>query len=339
MISSFLCLIMANETALVLLTILSTSFAAATASTITILNDGNRTDCSSNSSGTFCYSLSLALNHTVTDNTAVFIASPEVCVSDFTTVDSVNNISIYGRGVGETVICYHDRITFTNSRNIKLADLTIQLCSVEKSACNVKFKAELRQDLSLYLLDCANVTIHRVEMSSLQGGLAIYNPTGHINISHSVFEQNNSSRGGVAVFTNHTNYASITFDACIFDANRNGFKGSNFRNGSGHGGGLLLIFEHVCKTQTRILDCQFTNNVAAWGGGLFVGYKLGAKDNFLNITNTNFSGNEANVHGGGGIDIGLYELGNQTTGNRILIENVTFCNNSAQYGGGTTIFL
>ena len=329
---------MANETVLVLLTILSTSFAATTASTITVLNDGKRTGCSSNSSGTFCYSLSLALNHTVTDNTAVFIASPEVCVSDFTTVDSVNNISIYGRGVNKTVICYHDRITFTNSRNIELANLTIQLCPVEKSACNVKFKAESRQDLSLYLLDCANVSIHQVKMSSLQGGLAIYNPTGHIDISHSMFERNNSSRGGVAVFTNHTNLTNIMFYACVFDANQNSFNGSNFRHRSGHGGGLLLQFEYAYNTQTRILDCQFTNNVAAWGGGLFVGYKLGAVDNFLNITNTTFASNEANVHGGGGIDTGFYVFRNRITSNVILINNVTFLNNSAQYGGGTTIF-
>ena len=329
---------MANETVLVLLTILSTSFAATTASTITVLNDGKRTGCSSNSSGTFCYSLSLALNHTVTDNTAVFIASPEVCVSDFTTVDSVNNISIYGRGVNKTVICYHDRITFTNSRNIELANLTIQLCPVEKSACNVKFKAESRQDLSLYLLDCANVSIHQVKMSSLQGGLAIYNPTGHIDISHSMFERNNSSRGGVAVFTNHTNLTNIMFNACVFDANQNSFNGSNFRHRSGHGGGLLLQFEYAYNTQTRILDCQFTNNVAAWGGGLFVGYKLGAVGNFLNITNTTFASNEANVHGGGGIDTGFYVFRNRITSNVILINNVTFLNNSAQYGGGTTIF-
>ena len=338
MLSSFLCIIMANETALVLLMILSTCFAAAAANTITVLNDGNRMDCSSNSSGTFCYSLSLALNHMVTDDTAVFIASPEVCVSNYTIIDNVNNISIYGRGVGETVICYHEGITFKNSRNIKLADFTIQLCSAKKSACNVKFKAESRQELYLYLLDCANVTIHQVNVSSLQGGLAIYNPTGHINISHSTFERNNSSLGSVAVVTNYTNFTNITFCACIFDANRNSFKESKFRHSPGHGGGLLLLFEHAYNTHTRILDCQFTRNVAAWGGGLFVGYKLGAVGNFLYIMNTMFDSNEANVHGGGGIDIGLYELRNQITNNMILIKNVTFLNNSAQYGGGTTIF-
>ena len=338
MLSSFLCLIMANETVLVLLTILSTSFAAAAAVTITVLNDGNRTDCSSNSSGTFCYSLSFALNHMVTDNTAVFIASPEVCVSNITTVDSVNNISIYGRGVGKTVICFHEGITFTNSRNIKLANLTIQLCSAEKSACNVKSDAESRQDLYLYLLDCANVSIHRVNMSSLQGGLVIYNPTGYLNISHSTFEHNNSSNGSVAVFTNHTNFANITFCVCIFDANQNSFKESKIRNGSGHGGGLLLQFEYAYNTQTRILDCQFTKNVAGWGGGLFAGYRFGAMDNFLYIMNTTFASNEAKFYGGGGIDIGLYEIRNRINRNTILIENVMFLNNSAQYGGGTTIF-
>ena len=342
MLSSFLCLIMATETALVLLTILSTCFVAATASMITVLNDGNRTDCSSNSSGTFCYSLSLALNHMVTDNTAVFIASPEVCVSNYTTVDSVNNISIYGHGVGETVICYHEGITFKNSRNIKLADLTIQLCSAEKSACNVKFETYMYsgQELYLYLFNCANVSIHRVKMSSLQGGLALYNPTGHINILHSTFELNNSSHGSVAVFTNHTNLTNIMFYACVFDANQNSFKGSKFRRtrSSGHGGGLLLQFEHAYNTQTRILECQFTKNIAAWAGGLFAGYSLGAVDNFLCIMNTTFASNEANFHGGGGIGIGLYEFRNQITNNMILIKNVTFRDNSAEYGGGTTIF-
>ena len=338
MLGLFLCLIMPTETVLVMLTILPTFFAAAAANTITVLNDGNRTDCSSNSSGTFCYSLSHTLNHMVIDDTTVFIASPEVCVSSFTTVNSVNNISIYGCGVGKTVICYHKGITFMNSRNIKLANLTIQLCSGEKSACNVKFNVESGQELYLNLLNCANVSIHQVKMSSLQGGLAIYHPTGHIDISHSMFERNNSSDGGVTVFTNHTNLTSIMFYACVFDANQNSFKGSNFRHSSGHGGGLQLQFEYAYNTQTRILDCQFTRNSAAWGGGLFVGYKLVAMNNFLHIMNTTFVSNEAKFYGGGGIDIGLYEIRNRINRNTILIENATFLNNSAEYGGGTTIF-
>ena len=77
------------------------------ANTITVLSDGNKTNCSTNSSGTFCYSLSYAMNHLITDNTTVLLASPKIDVLDRINVSNVSNIALRGLGIDKTIVCYY----------------------------------------------------------------------------------------------------------------------------------------------------------------------------------------------------------------------------------------
>ena len=89
------------------------------ANNITVLSDGNKTDCFTNSSGTFCYSLSYAMNHLITDDTTVLLASPKIDVLDPIHVHNVSNLKIQGHGIENTTICYY-------KNNLKFGFLTSQ---------------------------------------------------------------------------------------------------------------------------------------------------------------------------------------------------------------------
>lgn len=318
-------------------------------STITVLSDGNRTDCSRNSTGMFCYSLSYALNHEVTNNTVLFIASPEVGVFDNTSVTHLRNISIRGLGISKTVICYyHFGISFLYVEGLQISDLTIQHCNSKASSHmhHQENKSNVTNEMDLYIKSCSDVTIDSVLISKLtSGGLALYCPFGHIRILNSIFQHNYSPRAGVSIFTCHTVLVNITIDTCVFHANQNHRYYTSPRSGSGHGGGMLLQFDFANYTHTSIINCLFTDNIAPWGGGLYVGYRLGdAVKNTLVIKDTNFLNNTAIANktrdslGGGGMDIGMYEMKQCIANSDIIIDNVTFYNNSAWYGGGTSIY-
>ena len=316
---------------------------------ITIIHDDNSTDhCFSNSSGIFCYSLSYVLNHVITDNTTVFIASPEVGIFEnksAISVTNLTNISIHGQGMHETVICYYTNnsgINFLNINGLALVNLTIKLCDSGMVQIDHWSISKSRNELNLYMSNCSDVTIDHIIIKGLpQGGLVMYCPRYYTRILHSIFQENHSSRGGVAVFSCKMYPSSIEFDNCTFHSNRNNYKKPKawHGKGTGHGGGLLLKFHRAYNKNASILNCYFINNTAAWGGGLFVGYRTKAKNNTLTIRNTQFVNNTATHFGGGGMDIGFYEfIRNHVSSNTVLVENVNFINNSAKYGGGTTVF-
>ena len=61
---------------------------------ITVLSDGNKTDCFTNSSGTFCYSLSYAMNNLTTDDTTVLLAEAKIILDQNITIANVSNLVI-----------------------------------------------------------------------------------------------------------------------------------------------------------------------------------------------------------------------------------------------------
>ena len=313
------------------------------ANTITVLSDGNRTDCITNSSGTFCYSLSYAMNHLITDNTTVLLASPKIDVLDQIHIHNVSNLVIQGLGIDSTTICfYKDEIGFFNISGLKIMSLAIQLCFTEQRLSN---------DSNLYLFSCSDVVIGHVKISRLTGGLAFSLPRDDIYVFDSTFEHCYSVSGGVYVdsrprYMNHqlASYSqyNLTFENCIFNNNTNSYSKDESRSNrsAGHGGGLLLVLDGAENVNIEILNCNFTSNSAPWGGGLFVGFRNIFSHNSLVIKDTVFAYNTASL-GGGGLDVGFYEMTNNNNGNinnSVTIENVVFQQNSAGYGGGNTIF-
>ena len=318
-----------------------------TASIITILSDGNRTDCSSNSSGTFCYSLSYALNHVGANNTVIFIASPEVGLHESAIVKNFSNISVHGQGIDKTVICfYYSEISFMNVSGLQLSNLTIQPCKAMRYKGAMPYKGAMhhyKQFFAVYIRNCSNVEIDRINISKLTvGALALYYSAGYVRISNSMFKENLSPAGNLVVY--NKNYAGspknilyITIHACVFIGNSNQYRNSISGTISGHGGGLLLQFDYAYWTMTKIHKCHFINNSANYGGALHVSYRRGAENNKLYIENTMFASNTAQ-QGGGGMTFGLSNFSHCISKNNISIKNVVFHNNSAWFGGGAAIF-
>ena len=131
------------------------------ANTITVVSDGNKTNCSTNSSGTFCYSLSYAMNHLITDNTTVLLASPKIDVLDHSiAVSNVSNIALQGLGIDRTIICYYQfSIDFSNISGLQILNLAIKHCKTVPHLFTHK--------LDLYLFNCSDVTISNVKISQL----------------------------------------------------------------------------------------------------------------------------------------------------------------------------
>ena len=301
------------------------------ANTITVLG-GNRTGCITNSSGTFCYSLSYAMNHLITDDTTVLLASPKIDILDPIHVLNVRNIVIRGLGIDKTIICYYRYgINFSNVSGLNISDLTIELCETNVT----------KQAVSLHLTKCSDVTIDSVKLSRLtDGGLNIYCPSGYVYVLNSRFEHSNSPQAGANVSTCWTQRKFIiSFENCTFLGNNNtGVRWST--RATGHGGGLLLMFKNSTNALARISDCNFIGNQAPWSAGLFVGHNLLAINNTLLIKDTVFINNKAYLRGAGGMGIGFYKFANRNTVkcNTVTIENVIFHSNNANFGGGTTIF-
>ena len=304
------------------------------ANTITVLSDGNRTDCITNSSGTFCYSLSYAMNHLITDDTTVLLASPKIDVLDHNiAIANVSNLIIQGQGIDNTTLCFYGYdIAFSNVSRLKIIDLTVKHCETARQTSHHYFS----------LFNCSDVIIDHVKISHLNGGLAISLPRDNIRVSNVIFEHINSDTGGVYVYASlwknehisSKTRSNITFDKCVFHNNTNTYRTY------GHGGGLFLILYGATNMQIRILNCNFTNNRAGFGGGLFMGMKFKFNNNAIVVKDTVFVNNTASL-GGGGLDVGFYKIilhNDDNINNSVKIENVTFLHNSAGYGGGCTIF-
>ena len=99
----------------------------------------------------------------------------------------------------------------------------------------------------------------------------------------------------------------------------------------------MFQFNSARNVHVEVLRCQFTFNSALWGGGLFVSFKSLAVGNTLEVKDTVFAHNKCLI-GGGGMIIGFYDFAHRVQSNIVTIENVIFLNNSAGFGGGTTIF-
>ncbi|QDT99961.1 choice-of-anchor Q domain-containing protein [Gimesia aquarii] len=167
-----------------------------------------------------------------------------------------------------------------------------------------------------YINDYDNENLFSVVMN----GLTLADGYGFFNGIH------NLSDGG-AIF----NYESLTLQDCIFSNNYAQVDGGAIRNNSGsltvvncsfsentalnQGGAIYSV-----GGQLSIVNSHFVDNSANFGGGI---YNIAAFSE-LTITNSTYSGNEAEWYGGG-----IYNESGS-----ILVTNSEFSENSAGIGGG-----
>ena len=117
----------------------------------------------------------------------------------------------------------------------------------------------------------------------------------------------------------------------------------------GRGGGLSLFLKGKAHNNVfKIQKCAFENNIALWGGGMFVELHDDVYGNNISVMGSVFINNSCpyTIYGGtagGGMRIGLYvyniggQLLHNTTKNYIIVDSSYFNKNSALYGGGLSI--
>ena len=139
--------------------------------------------------------------------------------------------------------------------------------------------------------------------------------TGTI-IEHIAFTNGNSGQAGGAVQLHNVN--SMSFNNCIFSNSH--ASGTELE---GNGGGMYCLEATVSLT-----DCTFTGNLAANSAGA-----LWIDGSDMMLVNTEFLDNVA-IRPGGGSDGGGMLLSGRGSNASAILENCTFENNSADFGGG-----
>ena len=170
--------------------------------------------------------------------------------------------------------------------------------------------------------------------------------------------QNNSESNVVTAYTLKANF--IIKD-CIFIDNFAYFPANNelhlytylvsagrLHSAFGSGGGLSVYFMGKSSMNNiYITRCQFLDNVALWGGGLFIQFQDSVINNNVTVVDSNFNNNSVFYHkttddgtAGGGSRLALffYEKNHTAKKNNVTYFKCTFQRNKAYFGGGLSFY-
>ena len=301
----------------------------------------------------------LLLNDVVGDlpsNTVLELTSGTCNLTHPLKFTRVTNITIRGQGSQHTTIsCHHTNagLIFNESSNIELRDFAIDSCGVSSSEA-VKLTGNVRK--SVIITNGTMLVLQRLAITNSNGcGLLIANTFSNVLIDSVAFRSNkvtgpdvhfvHGGGGMVAVFMSNqsqhaTNYTIIN---CTFEdnsANENTTKYWHHITELG-GGVALLLLNNSTDIHIGIERCYFAHNSATYGGGLYVKVSDNASECCVTISESKFIANRATIYNGGGANVGFTARNQQVfvpTKNSIVFKNTMFQNNTAQIGGGVSVF-
>ena len=231
---------------------------------------------------------------------------------------------------------------------------------------------------SIFITMCQDVTIENVTVSESQGnGLTMFDNGGNVTIHNCTFKDNKPSNldsnqtfkacgSGLHIVLSYCHPRKLTDEyscrkseishsvynitKCNFIGNAADYSlvnGSVFNNqhellaeGFNRGGGLSIIIDKFSKdNKVLVVDSKFTNNLASWGGGLYIAIVANSSNNNVIISYCTFFNNSSPRLGGGGVVIGYQHYqGLYPQENSITFVTCSFKNNSAQIGGGVSFY-
>ena len=287
---------------------------------------------------------------------SISIDNQNIEISSVIKFENVNGIHLVGTSDKTRITCNDTSVSGAGLAFASVNDLVME--DVEFYNCSGKGK----ESAAIYIRECSNVRLNNITVRfSKTLGLAFFSTGGEILVQNSQFIDNGVSEisdssgyfsgGAYAEFTKcESNY---TFEGCIFGRNYNAPElvmiqttKSNESHGLGCGGGLGLVFvENACSNNVTISYCEFLENKASFGGGLYIHYyssnvNKALQSNEVMVAMTNFTSNCASRIGGG-VDMGYFAFHTLSSPlkNKIIFNGCQFISNSAElYGGGTAIF-
>ena len=292
-----------------------------------------------------------SLNYTNSQNLTVTIISPTLTLSKVVVFSNVTNFTLQGIiNKNTTISCDNTSlnfmnkgaaISFMNSQTVQLLNFTIKECGGRNGILNG----------SLLVSTTNNLLVQRVTVFKSFGyGLAIYNTNGRVSIQHCKFKHNghlpthayDGGSGGVYIGINSKEQTiqngHYTIHNCKFYNNSANKNLPQWIQTGNHGGGMHIILANNSYNTINILDCDFNNNTAGFGGGLYIKCQSVCNNTSIKVDNTSFYNNSASI-GGGGIDVGYasrktyYPMHNNMT-----FYSCHFDENHGIFGGGVGVF-
>ena len=230
-------------------------------------------------------------------------------------------------------------ISWVRVTDIHLWFLSIKNCGAKRKSTQTDPETNnstLIVNSALYILNCTNVHVFNVTISSSNGtGISLYDTNGTVHIENSHFLDNylaetGSEFGGGAIHIEYT-YCSpgivntkcmhihkwnqdveITIINSHFEGNiasiNNSADISSLLSGYptiGRGGGVWISFASNASNNSVVIhNCRLDNNTAlSYGGGVVLAFIDTARGNRISINSTHFVNNRATRTVGGGLEI------------------------------------
>ena len=316
-------------------------------------------------------------------NSIVSFCPGRVTINFSIVLINLSNVTFFGRNHLETTLsCEEDGIglTFINSSGIAVKNLKLENCGSEHNSTTqseilgVVRITPLR--CAVFIINCSNFKLEDVHISNSDGlGLVLYDTSGVVEVIDSVFYNNSLKQkdgtvgGGGGMYVEFTvcmpGVYCTDFDSktentravgnlykiknCTFHKNSAYFYGPRYvrytkenkrqdHQGLGRGGGLSIQLNGKSKYNTFIIDnCTFSQNIAKWGGGLYIVVQDSSSHNNIQLKKLTFFWNKSGYqYSGGGVDLG-FNIGT-ISNNSAQFYNCKFVGNKAMLGGGVRIY-
>ena len=260
-------------------------------------------------------------------------------------------------------------------KNLRIENCGTQHNSTTQSKNLEKMQTVLFSS-AVYLINCSNFRLENVHISNSDGlGLVLYDTSGVVEVIDSEFYNNSLKRndgtvdGGGGVYVEFTvctpgvyctdfdnkeenpraSNNTYTFKNCSFYYNKASFDGPKYtqytkdgkrqdHQGLGRGGGLSIQLNGRAEgNDFTIENCNFNQNNANWGGGLYIVLQDSSSHNIIKMKTIRFKDNESKkYYGGGGVDLGFNIA--TSLNNSVQFEHCKFIHNVAMFGGGVRIY-
>ena len=271
---------------------------------------------------------------------------------------------------------------FLNCKSVTISNVRFDHCGALQNSTSTSSSSAnetLPAITALYFAFCNNISLLNVYVNySIASAVMMYN-TKHLLVKDSYFLFSSVDNNDPEKLSNAAFYVEFCYcdpgvvrDDCtphdnmgaeyIFHSSH--FKGNNALNNRnfyrtfyipykndyfsfGRGGGLSIVFKGTASGNVvKVESCILSENVALWGGGVFVEFEDDSKDNNVTFTNTTFWFNHVvndsptNGTGGGGARVDFLHFNEslkRSHNNTITFDTCYFFNNSANHGGGLSL--
>ena len=288
------------------------------------------------------------------NDTQIRLCSNNLTLSRVITVANGSNVAIIGFDK-PVVTCLNGTLSgfnFLGVHIVKLLSFTMDKCGFIVHIDPEEVNATSRNiGSSLNIQECTDIIMTDVNVTNGQGtGLSLFHNYGPVEITKCTFQGNGQDRtsggNGIYIETNDIGNTTAEYNIshCRFILNiANTGKDKRIKGFSrfDKGGGMCTNIRGSKGIKLNISNSLFKGNEAvAYGGGMLNTFHGGARYNSIIVVNSSFIQNKGKFGGGaysGYLHTRIPKLQFPLNCSHIFISS-HFMNNSADFGGGNSIF-